>query len=221
MIVVGSGEYLVGENSAKQVNISAAYALSATPITVSQYEAFINSTGYQTDAELKKICTTVENSQIIPITDSYWRNPGFKQSSDSPVVCVSQKDAQAYTQWLTKQTGFNYRLPTEIEWEVAALAGAQSAYWWGDSFGSGQANTGWGGTKWSNTSTSPVKTFAPNSFGFFDTVGNVWEWTNDSRYISKGGAWSFSPNQATAHSQLYLSPNTSSNYVGFRILRKL
>ncbi|WED23550.1 SUMF1/EgtB/PvdO family nonheme iron enzyme [Vibrio sp. JC009] len=221
MVVIGSGQYLIGENSSTQVTIKKAFALSSTPVTVRQFETFVNATNYQTDAELKKICTTVDNSQIIPVTDSYWRNPGFKQTPNSPAVCISQTDAKAYVKWLSRQTGYKYRLPTEAEWEVAARAGTKTAYWWGNSFGTGQANTGWGGTKWSNVSTSPVKTFAPNSFGLFDVVGNVWEWTSDARGITKGGAWSFSPNQATAFSRLFLSPNTSSNYVGFRILREL
>lgn len=221
MVVIGSGQYLIGENSAKQVNINKAYAISATPITVAEFETFVNFTSYQTDAELKNICTTVEESQIVPISESYWRNPGFKQEANSPAVCISMTDAIAYTKWLSKQTGFKYRLPSETEWEIAAQAGSQTAYWWGDSFGAGQANTGWGGTKWSNRSTSPVKTFAPNNFGLYDVAGNVWEWTNDARGVTKGGSWSFSPNQATGYSRLYIAPNTSANYVGFRILRQL
>lgn len=221
MVVIGSGQYLINENGATQVNIGKAYAISATPITVADFETFVNYTGYQTDAELVKICTTVEESQIIPVTNSYWRNPGFKQEANSPAVCISQTDAQAYTKWLSKETGFAYRLPTETEWEIAARAGSQSAYWWGDSFRAGQANTGWGGTAWSNLSTSPVKTFAPNGFGIYDAVGNVWEWTSNPKGVTRGGAWSFSPNQATAYSELYLAPNTSANYVGFRILRQL
>lgn len=221
MVVVGSGQYLIGENGSTQINISNAYSVSATPVTVGQFELFVNTTGYQTDAELKNICTTVEESQIVPVSGSYWRNPGFKQSADYPAVCISQTDAKAYTKWLSRETGYSYRLPSETEWEVAARAGAQAAYWWGNSFGAGQANTGWGGTNWSNISTSPVKTFAPNGFGLYDMVGNVWEWTNDSRGITKGGAWSFSPNQATAFSRLFLAPNTAANYVGFRILRQL
>lgn len=221
MVVIGSGQYLIGENAAQQVTIRNAYALSATPVTISHFKQFVDATNYQTDAELKKLCTTVDNTQIIPISNSYWRDPGFKQSANSPTVCISRNDAQAYTKWLSKQTGYRYRLPTEAEWEVAARGGETTAYWWGNLFGSGKANTGWGGTKWSNVSTSPVRAFSPNSYGLYDMVGNVWEWTNDSRGVTKGGSWSFSPSQATAYSRLFLAPNTAANYVGFRILREL
>ncbi|EEW10133.1 formylglycine-generating enzyme family protein [Vibrio mimicus] len=140
---------------------------------------------------------------------------------EAPVVCISQNDAKAYARWLSKQTGFKYRLPTEEEWEIAARAGSKADYWWGKKFGAGKANTGWGGTTWSNKSTSPVKAFAPNALGFYDMVGNVWEWTGDSRGLAKGGAWSFSPEMAKAYSELFVSPTTAANYVGFRVLREL
>ncbi|MEZ9232379.1 SUMF1/EgtB/PvdO family nonheme iron enzyme [Vibrio amylolyticus] len=215
------GTYLIGEHGSKQVHLDHAFAIGTTPTTVQQFEHFIDSTNYQTDAELTKVCTTIKNSEITPISDSYWRNPGFKQYMNSPVVCMSQNDANAYTRWLSEQTGYTYRLPTEDEWEIAALAGAETNYWWGDKFQPGEANTGWSGTPWSNTSTSPVSAFQPNSMGLFDMVGNVWEWTNDKRGMSKGGAWSFSPAMAYAHERLFVAPSSASNYVGFRIIREI
>ncbi|ENM5813869.1 TPA: SUMF1/EgtB/PvdO family nonheme iron enzyme [Vibrio mimicus] len=221
VITITPGQYFLGENASKQYNLDHAFALSATPVTVAQFEAFVNQSNYQTDAELKKLCISVDESEVAPVSDSYWRNPGFKQSKESPVVCISQNDAKAYARWLSKQTGFKYRLPTEEEWEIAARAGSKADYWWGKKFGAGKANTGWGGTTWSNKSTSPVKAFAPNALGFYDMVGNVWEWTGDSRGLAKGGAWSFSPEMAKAYSELFVSPTTAANYVGFRVLREL
>lgn len=221
MITLVRGEYLLGENASRQVLLDHAFAISATPVTVAQFETFVNQTSYQTDAELQNLCIAVNNSEVMPIPDSYWRNPGFKQSAQSPAVCVSRNDAKAYTEWLSKQTGFTYRLPSEDEWEVAARSGSKTSYWWGDTFGSGQANTGWGGTPWSNKSTSPVRAFEPNRLGFYDVVGNVWQWTNDDRGLAKGGAWSFSPEMAKAESELFISPSAAANYVGFRILREL
>ncbi|MGC9422283.1 MULTISPECIES: SUMF1/EgtB/PvdO family nonheme iron enzyme [unclassified Vibrio] len=221
MITLVAGQYLLGENIARQIHLDHAFALSATPVTVEQFKSFTQQTGYQTDAELQNICLAVNETAVAPISGSHWQKPGFSQTAQSPVVCVSQNDANAYTRWLSQQTGFKYRLPTEDEWEVAARAGSKMDYWWGNHFSAGQANTGWAGTPWSNKSTSPVRAFAANPLGFYDMVGNVWQWTNDPRGVVKGGAWSFSPDMAKAYSQLFVAPSAAANYVGFRILREL
>lgn len=221
MIVVGAGRYLLGENNAKQVTIKKPFALAATPTRVQDFKAFIDSTGYQTDAELMNTCDTFVNTEITAVSNSYWRNPGFKQTDSSPVVCVSQNDAKAYTRWLSKNTGFTYRLPTPQEWEAAARAGQDTNFWWGNEFRSGKANTGWAGTPWSNVSTSPVKSFLPTPTGFYDMVGNVWEWTTNHKGIAKGGAWSFSPEEAKVFNELYVPPTTAANHLGFRVLREL
>ena len=221
MIVVGAGRYLLGENNAKQVTIKKPFALAATPTRVQDFKAFIDSTGYQTDAELMNTCDTFVNTEITAVSNSYWRNPGFKQTDSSPVVCVSQNDAKAYTRWLSKKTGFTYRLPTPQEWEAAARAGQDTNFWWGNEFRSGKANTGWAGTPWSNVSTSPVKSFLPTPTGFYDMVGNVWEWTTNNKGIAKGGAWSFSPEEAKVFNELYVPPTTAANHLGFRVLREL
>ncbi len=221
MIVVGSGRYLLGENNAQQVAIKQPFALAATPTRVQDFKAFVKNTGYQTDAELMNTCDTFVNAEITTVSDKDWQNPGFKQADNSPVVCVSQNDAKAYTRWLSKNTGFTYRLPTPQEWEAAARAGQDTNFWWGNEFRTGKANTGWAGTPWSNVSTSPVKSFMPTPTGFYDMVGNVWEWTTIQKGLAKGGAWSFSPEEAKVFAALYVSPSTAANYLGFRVLREL
>lgn len=221
MITLLAGEYLLGDNTSRQVRLDHAFAISATPVTVEQFKQFIQQTGYNTDAELKNICLAVQGTTIAPVSGSDWKNPGFQQTDQSPAVCISRSDARAYTNWLTQQTGFRYRLPSEDEWEIAARAGRRTDYWWGNDFGAGQANTGWSGTPWSNNSTSPVMAFSPNPLGFYDMVGNVWQWTSDNPGIAKGGAWSFSPEMAKAYHQLFVSPSTAANYLGFRVLREL
>ncbi len=221
MIVITEGQYLIGENGSQQFNLDHAFAIAATPITVDQFSTFVNQTSYQSDAELKKICTTIDDAKVMPVKGSYWRNPGFKQQNNSPAVCLSQNDATAYVKWLSEQTGHQYRLPSAAEWEVAARAGSKSAYWWGNAMGTGQANTGWSGTLWSNSSTSPVNSFSPNQYGLYDMVGNVWEWTASKQGTVKGGAWSFAPAKAAAHESLAVSTNTTANYIGFRVIREL
>ncbi|WP_104400833.1 SUMF1/EgtB/PvdO family nonheme iron enzyme [Vibrio penaeicida] len=221
MIVVGAGNYYVGKNGSQQIELKRAYSISSTPVTVKQFAAFVNDTGYKTVAEKNKTCSTMENSVDVAVDGNYWRQPGFKQSDQSPVVCLSRDDAHAYTKWLSNKTGYQYRLPTEQEWEIAARAGTSSAYWWGDEFGTGKANTGWAGTKWSNVSSSPVNAFRPNALGLYDMVGNVWEWTNNRYGSAKGGAWSFAPAKASAHESLEVAPESTTNYIGFRVVRML
>ncbi|MHA3683761.1 formylglycine-generating enzyme family protein [Leucobacter sp. HY1910] len=111
-----------------------------------------------------------------------WRAPLGPDSDltgkdQHPVTQVCFADATAYAEWA------GGRLPTEAEWEHAARGGTDTEFAWGDELhpaGEVLANTwlgrfpyenrGWGGT-------SPVGTFAPNGYGLFDMIGNVWEWT--------------------------------------------
>ncbi|MFB9215939.1 SUMF1/EgtB/PvdO family nonheme iron enzyme [Vibrio sinaloensis] len=221
MITVLKGQYKIGQNASESVNLDHAFGIGATPVTVNQFRTFIEQTKYQTDAELKNTCTALIDGEVTPMSKSSWQKPGFKQYPNSPVVCVSQNDAKAYAKWLSRQTGAKYRLPTAQEWEIAARAGSQNKYWWGNSFKTGKANTGWSGTPWSNVSTAPVSAFAPNKLGMYDAVGNVWQWTNGSSGVAKGGAWNFSPDMAAADQQLILSTFAASNYLGFRVVREL
>lgn len=117
-----------------------------------------------------------------------WRHPHGPDSDldelwDHPVVHVAHADAEAYLSWAGKV------LPTEAEWEFAARGGLDGAdYAWGDELAPGgvcQANYWQGMFPYSNLledgyeRTSPVRFYAPNGYGLFDMIGNVWEWTAD------------------------------------------
>jgi formylglycine-generating enzyme required for sulfatase activity len=117
-----------------------------------------------------------------------WRQPSGPGSSldgkdDHPAVQVSWFDAAAYCQWAGK------RLPTEAEWEYAARAGLEDKpYVWGEDApesGAPRANIWQGPFPFQNSAidgyltTSPVRSFPPNSYGLYDMAGNAWEWTQD------------------------------------------
>ncbi len=122
------------------------------------------------------------------IPGANWRHPEGPETSidgrdDEPVVQVAFEDVQAYADWAGKA------LPTEAEWEFAARGGLDGAeYAWGTEMTPNDqhmANTWQGEFPLENTCAdgfvgrAPVASFAPNGYGLFDMIGNVWEWTTD------------------------------------------
>ncbi|WP_394752901.1 SUMF1/EgtB/PvdO family nonheme iron enzyme [Crenothrix sp.] len=94
-----------------------------------------------------------------------------------PVANVSWYNANAYLTWLSDKTHKHYRLPTEAEWQYADRAKTTTNFWWGDGIGKNKANCTDCGSAWDGEQSAPVGSFAANSFGLYDTVGNVHEWT--------------------------------------------
>ena len=107
---------------------------------------------------------------------------------DRPVMNVSWVDAETYARWLSEQSGAEYRLPSEAEWEYAARAGTRTKYHWGNELGVNRANCGDCGSQWSDRQTAPVGSFEPNAWALHDMHGNVWEWTRDCGNSSYAGA---------------------------------
>lgn len=172
-------------------------------VTVGQFRRFVEAAGYRTDAARGGNCFNVRRDRVwVEELESGtdWRNPGFQQQDRHPVVCVSWNDARAYAQWLSRQGGGRYRLPSESEWEYAARAGGRGPY----SFATVRhfVNTAMSLTIPSSTNltnvhrammghfnTAPVLGgYRPNGFGLHDMHGNVWEWTEDCYHDSYADA---------------------------------
>ncbi len=190
------------------------FQMSLTEVTVGQFKRFVKATGYVTDAERNaggfNGCYVFKDIGGISRStagwswnkDSNWKNPGFSQSDEHPVTCVSWNDALAYVNWLTSTTGVAHRLPTEAEWEFAARAGVTTRYQTGNS-SNVLCNAGNGadktvspkGSRWSSRVScsdahwfsAPVASFAANAFGLHDMHGNVWEWVADTWTVNHEG----------------------------------
>lgn len=181
-----------------------AFDIDVTTVTNADFARFVAATQYRTEAEVFgdsavfHLAVQAPDSDVLgagPTTPWWWsvrgadwRHPGGRGTSidaiaDHPVVHVSWNDAQAYCAWAGR------RLPTEAEWEYASRGGlAGQKYPWGaDEVDAGgwRANIWQGDFPRSNTlddgflTTAPVRSFAPNGYGLWQTVGNVWEWCAD------------------------------------------
>lgn len=173
------------------------------------------------------------------VTQELWQavmgsNPSFFNGNKLPVEEVSWNDCQKFITKLNQLTGYNFRLPTEAEWEFAAKGGTQSrGYTYSGS------NT-IGDVAWYNSNSSrkthEVATKAPNELGIYDMSGNVWEWCQDwggdyssssqtnptgpssgSFRVARGGGWNISATYCRTAVRAYNAPSGGDNYMGFRL----
>lgn len=117
-----------------------------------------------------------------PVTQAQWQavmdnNPSNFKGADFPVESVSWDNATAFCAKLSQQSGKNFRLPTEAEWEYACRAGSAGKWCFGDDLKELKKYAWY--DKNSGSQTHPVGQRQPNQFGLYDMHGNVWEWCQD------------------------------------------
>lgn len=202
MVVVPSGTAMLGAEPheankkagdipLRSVVISYNLAVAKTEVTRAQFRAFIEDSGYQV---VETGCNTWANNRILGFVKNHrWDNPGYPQTEQHPVVCVSHDDAQAYATWLAEKAGKPYRLPSSTEFEYATRAGTRGPWFWGT------ANAD--ACEYANVAdnvfrrnfqyapvfncddgyeyTAPAASYTANPWGLHDMLGNAWEWTAD------------------------------------------
>ena len=188
-----------------QVELTKAFYMSTHEMTVAQFAAFAAANRFRTMAEKGDGADVYvkrgDNLELAREKGTSWRNCGFEQNPDHPVVCVSRLDVNRVCAWLSGKARMTVRLPTETEWEYACRAGKKTAF----SFGNEERQINRYGNIADRKSlvllrvghiedrhafTAPVGTYQPNAWGLYDMHGNVAEWCLDGGvlYTAKGVA---------------------------------
>jgi formylglycine-generating enzyme required for sulfatase activity len=258
MMVLPPGEFEQGtaalagalsyEQPAHTVSIPAAMAVGVNEITVGEFAEFAKE--YPRD----RSGYTAYNGEWSRRDDLNWRNAIAGQNASFPVTCVNWQDAADYAAWLSLRTGSTYRLPSASEWEYLARGGATTLPWAAGSEPCASANVadasaarqyaGWNAFSCSDgfVQAAPVSTFAPNGFGLSDTLGNVFEWTQDcwrddythapvdgsavlegncQEREARGGSWFTRPEYVRPAYRNRFDAGYRSNSLGFRLIREI
>jgi formylglycine-generating enzyme required for sulfatase activity len=273
LVVIPLGSFQMGspENEAdrrpnegprRTVSISRAFALARNETTVGEFRAFVQATRYVPTSRQVGTSTIYDekSGSMIDKRGVTWEDDhaGNKAAPNLPVVHVSWSDAQAYADWLGRETGERYRLPSEAEAEYVIRAGSQSRFPWGDGNPTrivgnltGDKDRSASRRNWVNAfpdysdghwGPAPVRTYEPNRFGLYDTIGNVSEWVEDCWHdnyqrapsdgsawvnpgcnsrVLRGASWASAPDQVRTAFRLTAGPATTNPRLGFRVARDL
>ena len=225
MVVVEPGTYQMGITSSIKKDEGPRHTVNIKKFSVSKYEI------------------TLEQYDIYArATQANIPNPKEKDRKNIPVNYVSWNDANNYTKWLSKQTGKQYRLLSEAEWEYIASTGKKSTFWWGYDEELNRAHCMTCGTKFDTSKPTKIASFEPNSFGIHDTAGNVSEWVDDcwhenyknapndgtvwsggdcNVHIARGGSYA-SPQQSIRNTKREKFKTTEKlSRIGIRVAREL
>lgn len=245
-VAVKAGKYVVGDavrldNFRRTVSLKA-YQIAKYETTNAEFAAFVNATGYVTDAEKRHDGMVFEpplkEFRWIQDKTACWRFPngksrgGIEDKMDHPVTGISYRDALEYCKWA------GVRLPTLEEWEVACRAGTKSLYFFGQDQNkiSAYANV-WHGKDHTKPDTSdgymytsPVGKFKPNPLGLYDIYGNVFELCSgklpsdksDQVAHARGGSWWCSKSSCSFFNSVDIGTvnvRASFSNLGFRVAK--
>ena len=238
LVAMAAGSFMMGspeseegregdEGPRHEVTISESLAVGVYEVTFSEWDACVSGggcNGYRPD-------------------DEGWGR------GRRPVINVSWEEAQSYVEWLSRETGKQYRLLSESEWEYVARGGTGTPFCYGGTLSTEQANyngnhTYGGGRKGGyRGKTVVVGSFSPNEFGLHDVHGNVWEWVEDCWHNSyrgaprdgsawtsggncgervvRGGSWNLGPWDLRSANRYRNTSGSRYGLYGFRVARTL
>lgn len=237
MVVVPHGGFRMGaietelgsvesEKPAHYVRFDRGFAMSRQAVTVGEFRRFVQATRYRPRATRRghSVVYDERSGNFARRSGVDWQSDyaGARAADSLPVLHVSVRDAEAYAQWLSAQTGRGYRLPSEAEFEYALRAGSQGRYPWGSDgvpsarFGNltGGNDVSPSGRHWNNAFVSygdgywgpaPGGSYLPNAFGLYDLGSNVSEWVSD--------CWHASYRRAPADGASWFNPGCRSRVV--------
>jgi formylglycine-generating enzyme required for sulfatase activity/serine/threonine protein kinase len=249
LVLIPPGKFVMGskkdepgrdprEGPQHEVEISRPFAMGAYEVTVGQFRAFVKATNYVTETEKLGGALQWDFAEKVHKRDPaiLWMKPGYEQTDEHPVVCVTWNDAQAFCKWLSDKEGVAYALPTEAQWEFACRAGTTTTWSFGDNERDLDAH-GWSYLN-AEDKAHPVGQKPANPWGLYDTYGNAWEWTADyfdANYYGvspkvdppgadegsramRGGSRVDGPAQLRSGARGWNGQDVGNNVVGFRVV---
>lgn len=211
----GEADRRPNEGPVRSVSFARGFAIGMAEVSVGEYRAFVRASGFRPSTAVRRT-STIYDEKSGSMTERggvTWESDhvGRRAADDLPVTHVSWSDARAYVDWLAKESGKPYRLPSEAEFEYVLRAGSQTRYPWGEDNPvrvvgnvTGQKDRSASGRNWVNAfpgyddgfwGPAPTRHYEPNAFGVHGLVGNVSEWVEDcwhdnyQRAPSDGSAW--------------------------------
>jgi formylglycine-generating enzyme required for sulfatase activity len=219
-----------------EVTLTRPFYLGAHHVTVGQFKEFVEKTKHETQAEKAGGFGWRDGGSFVLDPNVTWRNPGFKQTDDHPVVCVDWHDAKAFCDWLSQKEGHQYTLPTEAQWEYCCRAGSTTPFFFGSA---DPAEYAWYALN-AERETHSVGQKKANAWGLYDMNGNAFQWTTDwydkdyyrtslpqdppgpssgQIRVLRGGSWVWEVTLCRAAFRKDLGPYACYVDIGFRVVR--